>query len=739
MPMKRATGSLRWILLRTYLLFVLAPLIGLGGFLVWLSFATQSRAALENQQHHIAHASAHIADFFLELTDRLQTAVALQEAQPMDRTLRILITTTDSQGFKSFDALCFLDNEGQPAAWISRTQTEPQMRSAERILRDLIRAASGTDQPRFSEILLDPRTGEPHLYLAVPRMDRRRGRAAGYLVAGIHFKRVWELLDDLSRENDADIYLLSGSGRIFAHRDLSPVLQERFFALPPADGITRGHRRTLVVLARAPLQIHGLALTVVAEAPLLPAQALTLRTAGIVGLLILLSLLAGWLLMMQVMRRIIRPVEELTVIARAIGSESPWFPAESVSDNELGIMADAFKRMTLRLRSTIETLSRSEAKYRVLLENLPQRIFQKDADSRYVACNANFARDLQIEPEQIEGKTDYDLFPPEQADSHRRDDAWVMANRLGKTAEEMRLLEGREAWASVIRVPLIASESGQVSGVIGILWDITERKQYESRLLQATQDAEAAQEAAEEANRVKSDFLANISHELRTPMHGILSYSRFGLEKAAKVSPEKVQHYFAQIQAGGTRLMHLLNDLLDLSKMEAGRMGYRLEEGDFAAVVSAVSAEFQPLLQAKGLSLRVVEPGFPLQALFDQARMMQVMGNLVENAIKFSPSGTSISISFTRATLQRAEGPPVPALQVAVVDQGVGIPPAEREAVFDQFTQSSATDSGSGGTGLGLAICREIVRAHGGTIWAEAGPDGRGSRLVFILPAAGST
>jgi PAS domain S-box-containing protein len=297
--------------------------------------------------------------------------------------------------------------------------------------------------------------------------------------------------------------------------------------------------------------------------------------------------------------------------------------------------------------------------------------------------------------------------------------------------------DGRAFWVELDIAP-IADERGWFTHWICVQRDVTERRRAAAEV-EAQRDrmaalADALREAkddADRANDAKSRFLANMSHELRTPMHAIMSFSQLGLERAALGDTERLARYFGNINESGARLTILLNDLLDLSKLEAGRMEMHKAPTDLAEVVSQCAAEFDPLLAARSLRLSFEPPPEPVVVDVDAMRIGQVLRNLLSNAIKFSHDGGCVEVAITRVDATDASPG---AVRLIVDDAGVGIPEDELESVFDKFVQSSKTRTSSGGTGLGLAICRELVGAHDGSIRAlQRQP--HGTRFEVVLPA----
>ena len=252
-----------------------------------------------------------------------------------------------------------------------------------------------------------------------------------------------------------------------------------------------------------------------------------------------------------------------------------------------------------------------------------------------------------------------------------------------------------------------------------------------------TQELVDARDEATRANLAKSQFLANMSHEMRTPMHAILSFSKLGLRGALDPdqSRERLRKHFSRIDDSARRLLRLLNDLLDLAKLEAGRIEYDFARHDLRVVVDSLVGELAVVAQERQVRLTTTRPEHAMTAWCDVSRVEQVLRNLLANAIKFTHHGTVVDVRISRDWMPTSTNDyPTPAVLVEVADHGVGIPEGGLEHIFDKFFQSTRTRTGAGGTGLGLAIAQEIVSGHRGQIWARPRPGG-GAIFSMRLPA----
>jgi PAS domain S-box-containing protein len=355
--------------------------------------------------------------------------------------------------------------------------------------------------------------------------------------------------------------------------------------------------------------------------------------------------------------------------------------------------------------------------FQTLVDTSPVAIVTLDTGGRVVSSNPAFERLFGYSTREAQGRNLDDLITTE---STRREALDYTHQALGRSIQAFgrrRRKDGSDVDVEIFGAPVMVE--GRQVGALGLYHDITE-------LLRARREAESA-------SRAKSQFLANMSHELRTPLNAIIGYSELLEEEAEDLGQERMIPDLKKIRSAGKHLLALINDILDLSKVEAGRMELDLSDFDPAGVAREAAATVQPLVEKNGNSLHL-EPGEGLGAMHsDPMKLRQVLLNLLSNACKFTEKG-SIHLRITRE--EPAAGADAPGSVVFEVrDTGVGMTPAQLEKIFEAFSQADSTITRKyGGTGLGLAITRKFCRLMGGDVTVRS-EEGRGSIFTVRLPA----
>lgn len=284
---------------------------------------------------------------------------------------------------------------------------------------------------------------------------------------------------------------------------------------------------------------------------------------------------------------------------------------------------------------------------------------------------------------------------------------------------EMRRKDGRKLLVEAREAPVV--ENGKVVSIVGSLTDITDRKQAESELIKA-------KEKAEERDRLKSAFLANMSHEIRTPMNGILGFA--DLLKKPDLTGKEQKEYVEIIERSGKRMLNIINDIIDISKIEAGLMKFVIDETNINEQIEYTYTFFRPEVEAKGIELSYSTPLPAKEASIktDREKVYAILTNLVKNAVKYTEKG-SIELGYSVKRGKLADE-----LEFYVKDTGIGIPKHRHKAVFERFIQADIEDKmAKQGAGLGLAITKSYVEMLGGKIWVES-ENGKGSTFYFTLP-----
>jgi PAS domain S-box-containing protein len=357
---------------------------------------------------------------------------------------------------------------------------------------------------------------------------------------------------------------------------------------------------------------------------------------------------------------------------------------------------------------------------RTLMDNLPDRIYFKDAQSRFLRNSRAHLKRFGLEKaSDAIGKSDFDFFTDEHARQAFEDEQRLMQSGQSMTKEEKETWpDGSVTWALSTKMPL-RDETGKVVGTFGISHDITDRKRAEEAMRRARDEAE-------EASRTKSQFLANMSHELRTPLNSVIGFAGILLKnKLNNLRPADL-NFLERIQANGKHLLVLINEILDLSKIEARKVELQLEPVALNDLVRETIAQQEGLVRDRPVKLVAEVPATVAPLRADADKLRQVIINLIGNALKFTESG-SVTV---RVVTEPANHQPV---RIEVTDTGIGIPKDKLGAIFEAFQQADASTARKyGGTGLGLTISQALCQLMGFHIEVTS-EVGRGSTFSIML------
>ncbi|RCJ38928.1 hypothetical protein A6769_07765 [Nostoc punctiforme NIES-2108] len=407
-------------------------------------------------------------------------------------------------------------------------------------------------------------------------------------------------------------------------------------------------------------------------------------------------------------------------------------------------------------KQTAQELEESRKMLQTVLDTFPQRVFWKDRQSRFIGCNPAFIRHSQLTTDDIIGKTDFELPWAKLAHLYCADDMMVMNTRTPKLGyeEPFEGANGEQLWLRTNKVPLTNS-AGEVIGILVSHEDITERKQAEAQLRQTNEQLANANMELARATRLKDEFLANMSHELRTPLNAILGMSE-GLQESVFGSiNERQVKAIATIERSGRHLLELINDILDLSKIESGKLELQLSDVSVQNLCDISLAFVKQMALKKKIRL-ITHISDNIDSIqVDDRRLRQVLINLLSNAVKFTPERGSITlevrlegageqgsrgageageVNSSLSSLSSLSSSSPPNLCFHITDTGIGIAREEIGKLFQPFIQlDSSLNRQYSGTGLGLALVQKIITLHGGTVLVSS-EVGKGSCFTVRIP-----
>jgi len=443
----------------------------------------------------------------------------------------------------------------------------------------------------------------------------------------------------------------------------------------------------------------------------------------VMGVLVLLS----WLLAYGLQAIISRPILKLAEVSKRISEKQDYsVRVKRKGTDEIGVLFDEFNHMLEQIQLRETERDRAEKKYRDIFENAAHGIFQLSPQGRVLMANPAFARILGYDSpaEVLQGLTNVgeQLFVHSEKAKETRD---ILEEKGFLRAFEF---EAYRKDGSIIHLSQtthpVYDENQTLLYFEGELEDITQRKRME--------ELKIAKDAAEAASLAKSEFLANMSHEIRTPMNAILGFSEV---LGKEMTNRKHKDYLKTITSSGQTLLSLIDDILDLSKIEAGKMEIKYQPISLYSIIDDIKGIFSRKIKQKGLDfLMEIDPHLPDELLSDEVRLRQILFNLVGNAVKFTHKGyvkLTVNKSFTRDDQGKLK------LVFAVEDTGIGIPEDQQTLIFDAFRQQENQDTFQyGGTGLGLSITRRLVEMMGGMISVES-KWGKGSIFRVEFPDVG--
>jgi signal transduction histidine kinase len=742
---------------------------------LYFVYQDNRRASIEVQKEKAEAAAQKIESFVREIEHQLgwvtqtQWAALPVEQRHLDyvRLLRQVPAITE---------LMQIDPQGHEQLRVSRLSMDMMASNIDR-----------STEPAFVEAMANRvyfgpvyfrKGSEPYLTMAVTHSGR-----SGVTIAEINLKLIWDVVSQLRIGRDGYAYVVDRLGRLVGHPDISLVLRGTDMsrlaqveaALTPGGqdaGTVDARNRVGVSVLSAHAAIPALGWLVFVEVPTLEAQQPVINTGlRALALLVLGLLIAGGAGALMA-RRLVVPIRALQQGAERIGGGELHHRLAIRTGDELEALAEQFNRSAAALEESYAGLEQKvEERTAELRESLDQQTATADVlrvISRSPTDVQPVLRAVTAAARRFCGATDALIVLRDKADSviaaHdgsltasvgrrrpvSRDNLTGRAMLDGLTIHvpDSAVLDPKEyadavamarehKWRAAVAVPML--REGVAAGTL--MLRKTQPGAFTSRQIELLETFAAQAVIAienvrlfteiqekshqlEVASQHKSQFLANMSHELRTPLNAILGYTEMMTDGLYGDVPEKAQGVLERVQSNGRHLLGLINDVLDLSKIEAGQLVLAIEEYSVADMAATVLSATESLARAKNLKLgSAVAPDLPTGS-GDARRLTQVLLNLVGNAIKFTDQG-GVEIRAARAGDR---------FEIAVVDTGPGIAPADQARIFDEFQQVDSTSTRrKGGTGLGLSISRHIVELHGGRITVDS-EVGKGSTFRISLP-----
>lgn len=768
-------------LIAAFILVSLFALLISGVSQAILSYKVEKQL-VSKRQELIAQKAAHnvsefIADKFMSLEnaitygDLMNMGVAMQQGK-----LESLLFLDPS-----FRTIVLEDKDGSELMRVSRLSRKAS-KELNLVEYSPLRGILSSDYKFMSRVYIDHESSEPMILIAVPIINLLQ-EFEGAILAEVKLKYMWDITDALSFGETGVAYVVNQEGNLLAFEDISRVLNgenlrhlqavqdftaKQDYSKQTETAISRGINGTKVISTYVPLNNPNWA--VVTEQSVKEALAPVYQKFAISIGFFILSLLVSVAFSFYLARIISKPIQDINKTAIQISRGDLELQVPVKGPIELAALANSFNRMTSKLRFMLEeeahrslllkkeiqnrknieiALRENEEKYRTLFQTSQYAILVLDPQKGYVDCNPAALKLFKIPSKKdLLKMSPAALSPRKQPDGTFSD---VKAKEeIGKALQEgthifewtHSKITGEEFYAVVEATRMTIGKQVLLQGTIR---DVTQQKKAEQNLKLRNKEYEAlnqelsesldrmqalnlelekAKIKAEESDRLKSAFLANMSHEIRTPMNGILGFANLLQEE--QLTLETQHEYIQIIQDSGNRMLSIINDLIDISKIEAGEMMVNYGKVSLPDIMNQLFSFFKPLTDPKGNKLILSLPAAESSNLIisDELKISQVLTNLITNANKYTQMGT---IEFGYVANQES-------LTFFVHDTGTGIPKAYHPIVFERFHQAETELTRVvEGTGLGLSISKAFVEMLGGKIWFDS-IEGKGSSFYFSLP-----
>ncbi len=530
----------------------------------------------------------------------------------------------------------------------------------------------------------------------------------------ITLKSLWDELDKIQIGKTGHAFLVDNEGKIIAHRNKNlinkkpekiSIIERAIHAVSIGSSEYKDQNGTEMVGAYAPIQ--NLMWTIIVQQPKKEAYYSSILMQRQAIILIIVSILLSGLIAFFVARNLTKPILEIIKAASKIAQRDFTARIKTKTTDELNDLITTFNSMTEELKKyddmQIDKIIAEKTKTEAIIFSIADGIVMTDREGEILLINQKARDILGIEPGNLEGKFIWNSVSKKQIIDVLNELLNIPDGiEKSKTKEVDLSSETYSRFYKIITAP-VTTVKGDKLGIVTVLRDITLEKEIE---------------------QMKDDFLHSITHDLRNPMTSIRGFLKFLLDGIGGPITEQQRKMIETMDRASTRLLSMINDILDLAKLESGRMDIQLSDVDLVEVTQRVLELLQPQILKKSIETKIelLNNTKNVYVRCDCRLIERVINNLLGNALKFTPEGGKITISF----LDRNDK-----VEVSVSDTGEGIPDEYLDKIFDKFQQ--VTGQRKGGTGLGLTICKYIVEAHKGKIWVTS-KLGQGSTFTFYVP-----